>query len=176
MNKLLSSLTIILAAAWSYAATAQQRMESTGNCSPNISNSQQSNIYCNQRRTEFRQVRASLYVASSGTNLALGGGEKKVNIAEQIQYVLLPLSNGTAGHADLFGNVLGDTLDLQLIVTVPTACPPWPIPCGRPKSGVYSNLQIQVPLPKSGAIDTQVDLVSHNGQDHLPARLIMSVQ
>jgi hypothetical protein len=183
MIKLFSSLAILILS-WSYAAS-QQRQESTGNCSPNIYNSQQANIYnsqqaniyCNQRKAEFRNVQASLYVLSERTNMTLGGGQKKVNLSEQIQYQLLPLSNGGNGKAILLGSVLGDTVDLQLIVTVPPPpCPPWPIPCGRSSAHVYSNFQIQVPFPKSGNIDTQVDLVTQNGQDHLPARLIMSIQ
>src|SRR5271155_575988 len=145
MMKFFASL-VILTLSSSYAA-AQQRQESTGNCSPNIYNSQQANIYCNQRKPEFRNVQASLYAMSEGTNVALGGGQKKVNLSEQIQYELLPLNNGGRGHANLFGTVLGDTVDLQLIVTVPPPpCPPWPVPCGRPRTHVYSNLQIQVPL------------------------------
>lgn len=112
-------------------------------------------------------------MTSGGTTIALGGGQKKVNIAQQIQYDLIPMSSGGAGNGSLYGNVLGDTLDLQLVVTVLGFCLlPFP-PCGQV---AYKNLQIQVPLPKSGGIDTQVDLVTLDGQHHLPARLIMRIR
>jgi hypothetical protein len=157
-------------------AIAQNNTQSSsGNCSPNIAHSDRTTLHCNAAPIPLGQTfQASLYMQSGNTNVALGGPRQTIDLHD-IQYHLTPLTNGGGGAGDVLGKVIGNMLALQLIITVPGSCPvPVPFLCNN-RATVFQNFAVQVPLPKSGSTEAQVDLVSHDGRTHLPAKLIMNV-
>src|ERR1700730_10355067 len=147
MIKLVLTL-IILSLVCSYSVAQNIDQKSMGNCSPNISNSKQANVYCNTlKNAEFRNFQASLYTSYKGTDMALGAGPRKINPSD-IQYGLLPLDGKGSANASVFGILMGDTLDLSVWFYI------------NDGGGLYAYgaNHIQVPLPKSGTLDTQLDL------------------
>ena len=161
-------LTVIIILSFGCLPSVAQNIDqkSMGNCSPNISNSKQANVYCNTPKTaEFRSFQATLYTRYQGTDRVLGAGPRKINPSD-IKYELLPVDGIGSGSVSVSGSLMGDTVDLSVWFYIPS---------GRGGLYAFGIDHVHAALPKSGALDTQLDLRNNIRSDvKLPGRLIVS--